>query len=726
MATGDNERIRKRIANDDEMYSDAFVSLSDIVADRKLFYLLSERKADQLDEAAKEILAYYGVKEPAGIPDFETDPFSRLDIYLKTAGFMKRDVRLEPGWYRDAAGVYIGILDGKTPVALLPGFEGYIFTDPASGKKVKIDKKNAGRIGAQALCIYEPLPRRALTWKDIAGYLERAVNTADILKILAFTVMITLTSLITPEIIRRLFEDVALQSSIRPLIAALVLLVLSRSSAILFDAGKTLAVSGVKMKMDQSFRAGVMMRMMELPADTVRKYRTGDLYSAVSEAGDICSGLPGALLSSVPAAVTGLLYLLQIRGFAPSLVLPAFAVTLLLFALSVMVIFAGNRVNEKQMAASLKENGFLMSMLSGIQKIRLSGADKRVFAKWAEVYKEKATANYKLPLVIKLNGLLRTLIVVAGAGVIYYCALSSGVSQTSYLAFTASYGLLTGAFSRLVWAVSELARIPSVLHMLSPVLSEEPEMKENGYYAGDISGKIDVNGVSFRYKKSQPLILKDFFLSVKAGEYIGIVGKSGCGKSTLLRILLGFEKPESGSVTYDEIDLRAYDLRSLRKNIGCVLQESGLFTDSIRANITVSAPDATEEQIWQALRMAGMEEDVRNMPMKLETMVSDDTGTISGGQKQRILIARALITAPKILFFDEATSALDNPTQKTVIDTLLSLKCTRIAVAHRLSTVKQCDRIILLEGGGIAEEGTYEELMKKNGKFAALVKRQMS
>ena len=231
--------------------------------------------------------------------------------------------------------------------------------------------------------------------------------------------------------------------------------------------------------------------------------------------------------------------------------------------------------------------------------------------------------------------------------------------------------------------------------------------------------------ISFKYINNQPLVIDKLSLSVKPGEYLGIVGKSGCGKSTLMRLLLGFEKPIRGGISYDSIDINSLEPRSLRRQIGCVLQDEGLFTDTIRANITLSAPFASDEDVWRALKMAGIDKDIEDMPMGLETLVSDSTGTISGGQKQRILIARALISNPNILFFDEATSSLDNNTQRIITDTLKSLDCTRIVIAHRLSTIKDCDRIIMMENGTIVEEGTYEELMVLNGKFAELVKRQI-
>ena len=243
--------------------------------------------------------------------------------------------------------------------------------------------------------------------------------------------------------------------------------------------------------------------------------------------------------------------------------------------------------------------------------------------------------------------------------------------------------------------------------------------------ADSVSGKIDINNLKFRYTPEGPLVINGLNLSIKPGEYLGIVGSTGCGKSTLLRLLLGFEEAESGAIYYDDQNLKNLDLRSLRKNIGIVLQNGTLLSDSIFANITITNPTAKLKDAWEAAEKAGCAEDIKAMPMQMHTMVSEAGGGLSGGQKQRIMIARALISSPNLLMFDEATSALDNITQAIVVDTLSKMDITRVVIAHRLSTIKQCDRIVYIHEGKIVEEGNYEELMKKDGYFAEMAKRQL-
>ncbi len=219
-------------------------------------------------------------------------------------------------------------------------------------------------------------------------------------------------------------------------------------------------------------------------------------------------------------------------------------------------------------------------------------------------------------------------------------------------------------------------------------------------------------------------MIRDLSVKIRPGQYVGIVGRTGCGKSTLMRLLLGFAEPQTGAIYYDGRDVSSLDVRGLRRNIGVVLQDGRLFAGDIYANIVVSAPWLTVDDAWRAAELAGIADDIRAMPMGMQTMVGEGTGGISGGQRQRILIARAIAAGPRILMLDEATSALDNVTQKAVSDALETLRCTRIAIAHRLSTVRHCDRILVLDGGCIVEDGTFEELMARDGVFAELMRRQ--
>ena len=311
-----------------------------------------------------------------------------------------------------------------------------------------------------------------------------------------------------------------------------------------------------------------------------------------------------------------------------------------------------------------------------------------------------------------------------GTLVLYLTAVRTKVTPSDYIAFSASYGVVMGAFTSAAGAVLSAAQIKPLLDTIEPILNAEPELAEDKEILTGLSGSIELSNVYFRYDEDMPYILDGLNLKVKAGEYLAIVGKTGCGKSTLVRLLLGFETPEKGAIYYDGRDMADIDLRSLRRHIGSVTQNGSLLRGDIFTNIIISAPQLTVKDAWEAAETAGIADDIHAMPMGIHTVISEGQGGISGGQRQRLMIARAIAPKPKILIFDEATSALDNRTQKQVSEALDGLNCTRIVIAHRLSTIRHCDRILVLDGGKIVEDGTYDELIARNGQFAELVERQ--
>jgi ABC-type bacteriocin/lantibiotic exporter with double-glycine peptidase domain len=270
----------------------------------------------------------------------------------------------------------------------------------------------------------------------------------------------------------------------------------------------------------------------------------------------------------------------------------------------------------------------------------------------------------------------------------------------------------------------QAASIRPVLEQVKPIMETLPEVAEDKKVVTNVSGSIELGHISFRYNENMPWVLDDLSLKIQPGQYVAIVGKTGCGKSTLVRLLMGFETPQKGAVFYDGKNINTLDLKSLRRKFGVVMQNGKLFQGDIFSNITISAPWLTLDQAWKAAELADIADDIRDMPMGMHTIISEGSGSISGGQKQRLMIARALAPNPKILIFDEATSALDNITQKQISEALDGLKCTRIVIAHRLSTIRHCDRIIVLDKGKIVEDGTYDELLAREGFFAELVSRQ--
>ena len=709
---------------DQQMFEESFFRVAGVV--------LGERTATKISDdhiitkqAIDEILKHYHFK-PAEIPQSIKEHEAQLDYCLRQHGLMKRRVELTGSWWRDAFGPIMAYTkESGEPVAVLPGsFGGYSYIDRASGKRVKINAKTAQIFDTEGYCFYRPFPQKKLGIPDLLVYMKRCINTNDTVLVILSTLAVTGIGMLMPRITKALTGPVITTKSARVLIGIAIFMLCTAISTQLISSLKSMLMSRLQTKTSLGVQAAMMMRVMNLPANFFRKYSAGELTSRSQSVGQLCELILGTFVMSSISSLASLLYITQIFSFAPALVVPSLMIILITVAFSAVSSVVQIRISKKQMELGAKESGMTYSMISGVQKIKLSGAEKRFFARWLGLYSDTAELVYAPPMFIKINGVITTAITLISNIVLYYLAVKSGIGQSDYFAFTAAYGAVMGAFSSLASMALSVGRIKPILEMAEPFLKTEPETADNKEIVTKLSGGIELNNVYFRYSNSSPYIINNMSLKIKAGEYVAIVGKTGCGKSTLMRLLLGFEKPEKGAVYFDGKDLSRLDLQSLRRNIGSVIQSGGLFQGDIFSNIIISAPHLTLDDAWEAAETAGIADDIRAMPMGMQTLISEGQGGISGGQKQRIMIARAVAPKPKILMFDEATSALDNKTQRRVSEALDKMGCTRIVIAHRLSTIRHCDRILVLDGGSIIEEGSYDELIAKNGYFAELVERQ--
>lgn len=719
-----DSQIKSRREADQQLLDDSFIKIAGVV--------LGQRSAEKMGDAhivtknaIDDILKYYHCKT-AELPRDVKTADEQLDYCLRPHGLMRRVVKLEPGWYKDAYGPMLGyIKDEGIPVALIPGrLFGYYFKDPKTGKQIKLNRSTEKMLDTEAVCFYRPLPQKKLGITDLLLYMKRCVTLNDLILIVASTFSVSMVGLIMPRLTATLTGAVLKSGRNDALIAIAICMVCVSFSTQLLSSVSGFISSRLNTKTSLGVQSSMMMRLMTLPANFFRKYSAGELRSRSQSVNQLCSILMGMVLSTGLTSLTSLVYVTQIFRYTPMLVIPSLIVILTTVIFSTASTLVQIRINKKQMELAAEESGMSYAMITGVQKIKLAGAEKRIFAKWLDHYSKEAELTYNPPMFIKINAVISTAISLFSTIVLYYLAIQSGIDQPSYFAFTAAYGMLSGAFMSLSGIALSAARIKPSLEMAEPFLKTEPETSENKEIVTKLNGGIEMDHISFRYDEGRPLVIDDMSLKIRPGEYVAIVGKTGCGKSTLMRLLLGFEKPEKGSVRFDGKDINSLDLPSLRKKIGTVMQDAGLFQGDIYSNIVITAPELTLADAWEAAEKAGIADDIREMPMGMNTIIAEGQGGISGGQRQRLMIARAIAPKPKLLMFDEATSALDNKTQKQVSDALDAMGCTRIVIAHRLSTIKHCDRILVLDGGHIIEDGTYDELIAKNGYFAELVERQ--
>lgn len=717
-----DEQIRQRIQYDDDAFSDAFAGMASAVMGKKLARAFMDQRV-QTKNAIEEILKFYHVKIEE-VPDSITDLNEQLEYLMRPAGIMRRSVSLEEGWYKNAVGAMLGVRkeDGRV-VALLPaGISGYVYY--LNGRRIRLNEQTAAELEDEALCFYEPFPQRKIGIGDLGLYILRCLAPSDFALAGFITLAVTLVGMILPFISRLIYGSVIGSGSLRLLLAVFAFMLSVKFAQVLMNTSKRLIMERINGKINAAVNAAGMARLFSLPASFFKDYSSGSLAGRMNCIGMLSRTLVDCVLSSGLTAVFSLAYISQMLSYGPGLALPGMAVILISLAVSAIVVLVQMRVTRKTLEASSKEQGISYAMISGVQKIKLAGAEKRAFAKWASAYVPLAKLSYDPPFFVKFGSVISACIPLVGTVVIYYFAIRSRVELADYFAFQSAYGMVTGAFAMLTGMIASIAQIKPVYEMIRPIFEAEPEIEKNRKVVERLGGGIELNNVSFRYTDDMPPVLDNLSLKIRPGQYVAIVGRTGCGKSTLLRLLLGFEKPQRGAVYYDGRDLSKLDLRSLRRKIGVVMQDGKLFQGDIYSNITVTAPQLTMQEAWQALEMAGIADDVRNMPMGIHTLISEGSGGISGGQRQRLMIARAIAAKPKILMFDEATSALDNIAQKTVSDSLANLKCTRIVIAHRLSTIKECDRILVLNKGRIIEDGSYDQLIAQNGYFADLVARQ--
>ncbi|BCL39336.1 NHLP bacteriocin export ABC transporter permease/ATPase subunit [Nostoc sp. MS1] len=652
-----------------------------------------------------------------------------LSAIARASRLRTRTVILRDNWWMGNCQALVAFEDDH-PVALIPNSsDRYVLFDPQTGTSEPVTEDVAMGLSPQAYMFYKPLPDQLLTAIDILKFSFRDAGK-DILAVFVIGVAISLLGMFTSLAMGILIDQVILNSN-RNLLWQLGLGLLAAALGVgTLQLVQNFTLIKIESKADFSTQSAVWDRVLRLKIPFFRQYTAGDLHSRVSVISTIRRTVGGATISSILNASFSLLNLGILIYYSLPLGLLAGAIGVSIFIVTITV---GNRkLSQLRFLEDLrgKNFGLTIQLINGISKLRVAGAETRAFAYWSRKYSQQQRLEISTQTIENNLAVFNQVLIPLSLAIIYCFVIAVLRSQSDYslgrfLAFNAAYATFIAGIINLSNITNRILDIVPQWERAKGILRTELEVIPNqAIDPGKLSGRLALDRVSFRYRQEGTLTLNAVSIHAEPGEFIAIVGPSGSGKSTLFRLLLGFESPMSGKVYYDNQDLATLDIERVRRQLGVVLQNSSPEAASLYENIAGSALVSLNEA-WEAAENAGLADDIDAMPMGMNTVVSEGGLTLSGGQRQRLMIARALVLKPQIILFDEATSALDNHTQAIVSASLEKLAVTRIVIAHRLNTIRNADRIYVLEHGRIVQQGTFTELVNQEGLFAELAARQM-
>jgi len=717
------QRYEIKQQGDAAAIKNAFKKMQSILKPNKVKAVIDTSSYSPLTKACQLVAKAQGmVIEPSPSTIASHD----LTDIVNTAGIQMRQVELDKNWWRQNGGSLLVFRGSeRNPCAALQTKPNqYLLIDPITDNSEIIDGSHTEEISPIAYTFYCPFPQQEMKGKALLKFSLRG-NLPEISNTLLSGILAGLLAMLTPIFTGTLFDRIIPNAEKYQLLQVVIALITAGFALGLFQLVRVFAIIRLSSKTNLRLEAALWDRLLRLPMPFFKRYNTGDLTMRALAISSIRQVFTGITISAVLSALFsifsfGLLfyYSWQLALLATSLVLIIALVTL---GLSIWQIHYQRTLQN----LNGKVTGLLLQLINGVAKLQSAGRENKAFSIWAEQFSEQKHFSYKARFLsnslLTFNAFFLPIMSLAIYAVIAFKIKDLAIGN--FIAFSAAFGQFIGSILTMTSTITQSLMVIPLFERAKPILTELPETGQTKTDPGKLRGDIEFNHVSFRYAENGPQILKDVSLKIKSGQFVAFVGKSGAGKSTLLRLMLGFEQPGSGSIFIDGKDITQLNLQKFRKQLGVVLQNSALISDSIFRNIVGSAP-LTLDDAWQAAQLAGFAEDIKAMPMGMHTVLAEGAKTISGGQKQRLMIARALAQKPRVLLFDEATSALDNRTQAIVSQSLEKLHITRIVIAHRLSTIANADLIFVVDNGEIVQHGSYQELAKQPGIFAELIKRQ--
>jgi NHLM bacteriocin system ABC transporter ATP-binding protein len=727
----EREALQARARSNAATMGDSARSFDVLLRDTQARVRLADVTADPPALAAMRLVASqlgFVIRAPAS-QDSSGRQMTAVQRIALANGVRTREIRLEDGWWKRDLGPMLGQhKDGGGVYALLPGGGYYVAAYPEESRVARLDKKVAADFGVRAVVLYRPLPD---TVRKAGALLRFGIRGArgDLWRIALTGLLVALIGLLVPIMTGKILGNFVPLAQRGLIVDGSILVIASGFVTAALSLVQNVAALRLEGRSVSMLQAAVWSKVLSLPVTFFARYSTGELGTTALGVNAVQETLSSVTTTAAFGLLTGSANLVLVFFYNFRLALIAVG---LVGLCATACLFAGHREVRWQRRLYDQERALssrVFQLLTGLPKLRVAAAEDRAFAQWSiaftrgrglaasarRVQNAITTVNAGFPLVCSAI----IFFLVAGP-------LRGGLSIATFLSFTTAFSLLIAATLQFTGiAITALGVFP-MFDRLTPILAADAETTSDGADPGELSGQIGFSHVSFRYDEDSPLVLDDVTFSAEPGEFVAIVGPTGCGKSTMLRLLLGFEAPLSGSVLYDGQGLAQLESAAVRRQCGVVLQNGALLAGDIKSNI-IGSTSHTVDDAWVAARMAGIEAEIAAMPMGMHTVMSEGTTTLSGGQRQRIMISRALVSRPRIILLDEATSALDNPTQQVVSESMRQLNATRIIIAHRLSSVADADRIIVLDHGKIIQQGTFQQLLADHtGMFALLASQQLT
>ena len=703
----------------------------------RLFHVLNPVQASASDSsfnlvnALKLIGHHDGIVFRFAAESGKTDKPPNLADILRLSGVRTRQVLLSDSdsWWRSDCGALLGYFkDSNQPVALLPGRSGrYRLIDPETGSTIPLDRRRADLLSEDAVSFYRPYPTgRPVGWRDVLRHGRRNIGP-DVLKVVIAGLLAGGTSMI-PAILIGMTVNHVIPLGSPALLGQLVAgMAVAAVIGCLLHMLRSTALMRLEGRVATSMTAATWDRVLDMHASFYRRFTSGDLATRSSVFHTLRDVLSENVLESFLTMAFLLPAFLVVFLLDKSLGLVSIGLGLAFLAVTLAAARRQTALHELRQIALQKMSGEMLQFVSGISKLRSSGTESAAVAAWARRFHDQVDSTLRIGrLADHIFALSVALPALTTAALFAFLPAEGELAIGNFLLIYALLITLVSVIARLGQSFETIASAAPIARQIRPILDEQPASARERCDLPELSGEIAFDHVCFRYTQDGPYALADFSLRIRSGEFVAIVGESGSGKSTLIRIALGLELPSTGAVYFDGHDLATLNPRIVRRQIGVMMQDGDLRHGNILENIIGNSEELTVQDAWRAAKQASVDEDIAKMQMGMFTSVGNGSIAFSGGQTQRIRLAAALVRKPRILFLDEATSWLDAKSQSDVMNGIERLPATRVAVAHRLSTVRRADRICVLERGHITQQGTFDELSQTDGTFRQLMVRQMA